>query len=396
MKKLIWLNVLVVLVLLAGCTASPAATPTAPAGSDLTPTETAAAQATVEPTAGPSDEPVAEPTAAPTDGTAGDAGGELKVLVHDSFSASEEVIREFESQNNIKLNFIKGGDAGSALNQAILSKDAPPADILYGVDNSFLSRALDEGIFEPYQASALEEIPAEFKLDEENRALPVDYGDVCINYDQAFFTEKNLAVPASLEDLAKPEYKDMLVVENPSTSSPGLAFLIATVSHFGPDGYLDYWQSLKDNGMVVVNDWEAAYYTNFSGSSGRGPQPMVVSYATSPAAEMIFAETRPETAPTASITAPGTCFRQVEFVGILKGTQNRAAAEKFVDFLLSKTFQEDIPMQMFVYPVLPSAELPADFQQYALQADQPAVMAPAEIAANRDAWIQAWNEAILK
>ena len=174
------------------------------------------------------------------------------------------------------------------LNQAILTKDAPLADVLFGVDNTFLSRALDADIFEAYQSPVLSEIPDEFKLDPSNRALPVDYGDVCINYDKNYFAENNLAVPQTLEDLAKPEYKDLLVVENPATSSPGLAFLLATLAHFG-DGYLDYWQSLKENGVVVVDGWETAYYTNFSASSGKGPQPMVVSYASSPAAEVFFA-----------------------------------------------------------------------------------------------------------
>ena len=165
------------------------------------------------------------------------------------------------------------------------------------------------------------------------------------------------AVPQSLEDLTKPEYNGLLVVENPATSSTGLAFLLATVAHFG-DSFTDYWQALKDNGVVVVDGWETAYYTNFSGSSGHGPQPMVVSYGTSPAAEVIFAEKPMDDAPTASILGPDTCFRQIEFVGILKGTEQRALAEKFVDFMLGKQFQEDVPLQMFVYPVNPNAALP--------------------------------------
>src|SRR4029453_12550248 len=174
-----------------------------------------------------------------------------------------------------KLVFLKSGDAGAALNKAILTKDAPLADVLFGVDNTFLSRALEGDIFEAYASPALSEIPKQFKIDPSNRALPVDYGDVCINYDQAYFADKNLAVPQSLEDLTKPEYKGLLVVEKPATSSTGLAFLLATVAHYG-DSFTQYWQSLKDNGVVVVDGWETAYYTNFSVSSGKGPQPIVV------------------------------------------------------------------------------------------------------------------------
>ena len=319
----------------------------------------------------------------------------ITVMTHDSFSVSENVVKSFEEANNAKVVFLQSGDAGAVLNKAILTKDAPLADVLFGVDNTFLSRALEGDIFEAYESPALSVIPEQFKLDPSNRALPVDYGDVCINYDKAYFAEKDLAVPQSLEDVTKPEYEGLLVVENPATSSTGLAFLLATVAHFG-DAFTEYWQALKDNGVVVVDGWETAYYTNFSGSSGKGPQPMVVSYGTSPAAEVIFAETPLDDAPTASILGPDTCFRQIEFVGILKGTQQRALAEKFVDFMLSEQFQEDVPLQMFVYPVLPDAALPDEFTKYAQAPEQTASLAPDVIAEKRDEWIQAWTDVVLK
>jgi thiamine transport system substrate-binding protein len=319
----------------------------------------------------------------------------LTIMTHDSFSVSEEVVKSFEEANHATVVFLQSGDTGAVLNKAILTRDAPLADLLFGVDNTFLSRALEADIFEPYESATLNEITAEFKLDTSNRALPVDYGDVCINYDKVYFTDNDLAVPQSLEDLTKPEYEGLLVVENPATSSTGLAFLLATVAHFG-DSFTGYWQALRDNGVVVVDGWETAYYTNFSGSSGRGPQPMVVSYGTSPAAEVIFAETPLDDAPTASILGPDTCFRQIEFVGILKGTQQRALAEKFVDFMLGVQFQEDVPLQMFVYPVNPNAALPDEFTRYAQAPEQTAALAPDVIAENRDAWIQTWTDVVLK
>jgi thiamine transport system substrate-binding protein len=317
----------------------------------------------------------------------------LTVMTHDSFAVSEDVVKAFEQANNAKVSFVQSGDAGETLNKAILSKDAPLADVLYGVDNTFLSRALSAGIFESYQSPALNDVADEFRLDSTNQVAPVDFGDVCINYDKNYFTQNNLQVPGSLEDLAKAEYKDLLVTENPATSSTGLAFLLATRAHFG-DGYLDYWKSLKENGVVVVDGWETAYYTNFSGSTGKGPQPMVVSYGSSPAAEVVYASTPASDAPTASVIGPDTCFRQIEFVGILKGTKNRALAEKFVDFMLSTQFQEDMPLQMFVYPVNQKATLPDAFTKYAQVPAQPATLSPEEIAANRDAWIEAWTEAM--
>jgi thiamine transport system substrate-binding protein len=263
------------------------------------------------------------------------------------------------------------------------------------VDNTFLSRALEAGIFEAHASPLLTQVPDAFELDPEQRALPVDYGDVCLNYDIAWFDEHGLAVPATLDDLLDPAYNGLLVVENPVTSSTGLAFLLATIAAYGEDGYLDYWSGLRDNGLVVVDDWGSAYYTDFSGSSGRGPQPLVVSYASSPAAEFIYADPPVEAAPTASVVAPGTCFRQVEFAGILAGTPNRRLAEKFIDFMLDLQFQEDMPLQMFVYPVNENAQLPPEFIQWAQVSEAPAGLAPALIAANRDRWIADWAEVVL-
>ena len=317
----------------------------------------------------------------------------ITIMTHDSFAIGEDVVKAFEADNNAKVSFIQSGDAGAMLNQAVLTKNAPIADVLFGVDNTFLSRALEADIFEAYQSPALSDVADEFKLDPSNRALPVDYGDVCINYDKTYFTENNLAVPLSFEDLTKPEYKGLLVVENPATSSPGLAFLLATRAHFG-EGYLDYWERLKANEIIVVDGWETAYYTNFSASSGKGPQPMVVSYASSPAAEVFFASEPLTDSPTASIVASGMCFRQIEFIGILKNGQNKELAQKFVDFMLSQKFQEDMPLNMFVYPVNKNAQLPEVFTSFAQVAESPAVLSYSEIAFNRDLWIEAWTKAM--
>jgi thiamine transport system substrate-binding protein len=319
----------------------------------------------------------------------------LTVLTHDSFAISEAVIAQFEAEHGVRVEFVRGGDTGTALNQAILTRENPLADVFFGVDNTFLTRALDEELFIPYDSPLLAQIPDAFKIDPENRTLPVDYGDVCINYDKAYFAAHNLPIPAALEDLTDPQYAGLLVVQNPATSSPGLAFLMATIAHFGEDGYLDFWRDLKENGLVVVSNWETAYYTNFSGSTGQGPQPMVVSYGSSPAAEVIFAETELDQAPTGSIIGPNTCFRQIEFVGILANTANPDLARTFIDFMLSVPFQEDIPLQMFVFPVNPNASLPEAFIEHVDVPDQPASLPPELIEANREAWINAWLEAVL-
>ena len=323
---------------------------------------------------------------------------ELQVMTHNSFSISEEVIAQFEEEQNVQVQFLQAGDAGKMLNQAILSRDNPQADLIYGLDNTFLSRALEADILEPYAADGLAEIPTELQLDPQNRVVPVDYGDVCLNYDRAYFEEHDLPVPQSLVELTQPEYEGLLVVENPASSSPGLAFLVVTVGVFGEEGYLDFWADLRENDLLVVDGWNTAYYGEFSGGAGsEGTRPLVVSYATSPAAEVYFSEEELTEPPTGAITAPGTCFRQIEFAGILKGTENEELAQEFIEFLLSAQFQTDIPLQMWVFPANNRIKLPeSPFTYFADSADQPVEVSPEAIEAQREAWIEAWTETVLR
>jgi thiamine transport system substrate-binding protein len=318
----------------------------------------------------------------------------LTVMTHDSFAISEDVVAIFEQEYGVEVRFLQSGDAGTMLNQAILSREAPLADVLYGVDNTFLSRALAEDIFLAYESPRLESIPDAFQLDGQHRAIPIDYGDVCLNYDIAYFQDAEINPPADLDALTQPEYESLLVVENPATSSPGLAFLLATIGHFGSDGYLDYWADIRANDVLVVNDWETAYYCEFSHSGGT--RPIVVSYGSSPPAEVYFAEEELSEPPTGVVTANTSCFRQIEFAGILRGTENEDLAQAWIDFMLSIEFQEDMPLNMFVYPVISQAELPSVFAQYAVIPAETAYVAPDDIAAQRDAWIDAWTQAVLR
>lgn len=318
----------------------------------------------------------------------------LTVMTHDSFAVSQEVMAAFQDKYQIMVKFIEAGDTGTAVNKAVLSKNAPLADVFYGVDNTFLSRALNEDIFEPYDSPSLVDIPSQFILDPQKRALPVDFGDVCLNYEKVYFEGRGLVPPANLDDLLKPEYQGLLVVENPATSSPGLAFLLATIGTYGEDGYLAYWEGLVANGVKVVNDWESAYYTEFSRWGGQ--YPLVVSYGSSPPFEMIFAEEPLDEPPTAAMIGDGSCYRQIEFVGILRGTKNRDLAEKFIDFMLSTRFQEDIPLQMYVFPVNPNAALDERFNQYLAIPENPVVLDPTAIDAQRETWIKDWTETVLR
>ena len=316
-------------------------------------------------------------------------------MTHDSFDVSKELVESFEKENGVKIRFLKSGDAGAALIQAILSKKNPLADVFFGVDNSFLSRALTADIFQRYNSPLLEKIPAHLKLDDQNRLLPVDYGDVCLNYDKAWFTRKGLAPPTSLSDLIKPDYKSLTVVENPATSSPGMAFLLATIGHFGEDKYLQFWKELRNNDVLVAGGWEDAYFGHFTAAS-KGDRPIVVSYASSPPAAVYYSEEALTEAPTAAVVTDGAAFRQIEFVGILKGSKNIALAEKFVDFMLSLPLQEDIPLKMFVFPSNSEAKLPEVFVQHAVVSNKPVMVDPARIDAMRDSWIEDWTTAVLR
>ncbi len=323
-----------------------------------------------------------------------DYGRTLTVMTHDSFSVSADVVAEFEQANQVNLRFLESGDAGSLVNRAILSKGNPLADVLFGIDNTFFSRAIAADIFEPYKPAALDKVASDLNLDPENRLTPIDSGYVNFNYEKAAFGDGKLPLPTTLRDLTKPEYKGKIVVPSPTTSSPGLAFMLTTIATFGTEGdypWTQFWADLRANDVQVVDSWDTAYYTNFSGSSGKGAQPIVLSYASSPPAEVIFSEGKYTEPPTANLLIPGASFRQIEFAGILKGTQNQELAQKWIDYMLSTRFQEDMPLQMFVYPVNGDATLPTEFQQWSPIPPDPATLPADEIASNRDAWLQEWT-----
>jgi thiamine transport system substrate-binding protein len=317
------------------------------------------------------------------------------LMTHDSFAVSKSVFAEFEEQTGYHVKVLKSGDAGAAVNQAILVKDDPVADAFFGVDNTFLTQALDADLFVPYTAKGLDGVEPELlEADPEHRVTPIDHANVCINDDRGWFgRDGHPAPPASLDDLTEPEYRDLLVVENPVSSSPGLAFLLATISAYGEDGWQEYWQQLRDNGVRVVDGWEEAYYTDFTAGGG-GDRPLVVSYATDPAADVVFSDGK-KTTPTVGVV-DGTCFAQTEFAGELTNAGNPAGAQALVDFMLTRTFQADIPLQMYVYPSVTATPLPKVFRDFAPPPDESFAMTPAEIGANRRAWQDEWTDIVLR
>jgi thiamine transport system substrate-binding protein len=316
-------------------------------------------------------------------GSGDDSAGRKVVLVtHDSFAMSKDVLAAFTKKTGITIDVRKLGDAGALTNQLVLTKGSPIGDVAFGVDNTFASRALDEGVFEPYEVKV--DGPAEYEVDDSNRLTAVDIGDVCLNIDPAALKAKNVPEPKTYADLVKPEYKDMLVVEDPATSSPGLAFLLGSIAKLG-DGWQYYWTTLKANGVKVVSGWEEAYTQDFSGSSGKGPRPIVVSYASSPAAELDD-QGNPRTK-----AVLDTCFRQVEYAGVLKNAAHADDAKKVMDFLLSADFQQQVPDQMYVYPTRKGVALPEAWQKAAPLPTASAQLPASQIQQNRERWINEWR-----
>jgi thiamine transport system substrate-binding protein len=314
----------------------------------------------------------------------------LKLVAHDSFAeaVTGETFQAFTDDTGIEVEVLSAGDAGSMVTSAVLTSGNPIADVMFGIDDTFLSRAIDGDVFDPYTSSLIGSVPSQLKLGAEDTVTPIDFGDVCLNYDKKWFETTKLHIPTRLDDLRVNIYASALVVEHPATSSPGLAFMLATIAEFGEDGWLDYWRDLRAAGVKVVPDWDTAYYADFIPYGG--DRSLVVSYASSPPAEVIFADEPIDEAPTGVIE--GGCYRQVEFAGVLRGTEYPEAAGELVDFMLSVDFQETIPLTWFVFPANADAELPIEFTKYTVIPQSPAQLDPRTIADNRETWLKQWVE----
>jgi thiamine transport system substrate-binding protein len=318
------------------------------------------------------------------------SGVTITLVTHDSFTLSEGILEQFTAESGVTVELSAAGDAGELVARSVLTAGDPEGDVLFGIDSTFLQRGLDAGLFVPYASPLLADVPDELQLDPEHRVTPIDVGDVCVNWWADALPASG--PPRSLEDLAEPEYAATFVTPHPESSSPGFAFLLATIARFGEDGWQDYWRRLAEGGVAVTSGWSDAYYGHFV--AGGGDRALVTSYATSPVAEVVFAESPIDEPPTGVLT--DGCYRQIEFAGVLAGTDHPEAAAKLVDFLLSPTVQEDIPLSMFVMPANSRAEVPEEFQRWGVEVSDPLMLDPAEIERNRAAWTEEWVEIVLR
>ncbi len=326
------------------------------------------------------------------EGDGGDKGDSKTVVVatHDSWAMSKDVLKQFTEETGYTAKVEPNGDAGQLTNKLVLTKGSPIADLVYGIDNTFASRAVDEGVLADYTPKDLPSSVSDYALDDPADAAkltPVDFGDVCVNIDDVWFRDHEATPPATLADLTNPDYKDLFVTPGASTSSPGLAFLLATIAEYGDDGWQDYWEKLMANGTKITAGWSDAYEVDFTAGGGHGDRPIVLSYASSPPFTIPKGETRPTTS-----SLPGTCFRQVEYAGVLEGAKNPKGAQAFLDFMEQRSFQEALPENMYVFPVDDGAALPADWASYAKVPPHPYTVPAADIAKNRDTWLREWTD----
>jgi thiamine transport system substrate-binding protein len=311
----------------------------------------------------------------------------VRMLTHDSFVLSDQLITQLKEDTGITLEIVSVGDAGSMVAGAILASGNPTGDLLFGVDNTLLARALEADTFAPYESPELANVLPALRPGTE-AVTPIDYGDVCINIDDRWFAERDVVTPTTLEDLIDPTYKGMLVVQDPATSSPGLAFLLSTIARYGDD-WPNYWRALRDNDVQVSGSWSDAYFGAFSQAGG--DRPLVVSYATSPPAEIVYAEEpKPETVST-SVMVDG-CYRQIEYAGVLRGAANPEGAKQVIDWLLSAPVQADIPLNMFVFPAREGVALPQVFVDFAADVPDPLQLPPDVVSANLNEWLVTWGE----
>jgi len=318
------------------------------------------------------------------------SGGPVVLVTHESFKLPREVERQFEEESGYDLQVRAAGDAGTLTTKLVLTKDNPTGDAAFGIDNTFASRAVDEGVFADLDVS----LPAgaeEYALDGDAADVlaPIDNGNVCVNVDRTWFASHDLEPPASFEDLTDPAYRGLFVTPSALSSSPGLAFLLATIAEYG-DEWPDYWERLMANDTLVVDGWEDAYFGDFTQGGANGSRPIVLSYDSSPAFTLAD-----DGASTTSALL-GTCFRQVEYAGVLEGAENPEGARALIEFLLSDTVQRELPESMFVFPVVDGVELPKAWEKHAQQPSSPYRLDPAEIAANREAWLEEWRDIVTR
>ncbi len=315
-------------------------------------------------------------------GAAMGASQKLTVYTYSSFPVSlvDTIKNHFLKTYQTKVEFRSFSDTGPLFNELIQDKQAPQADLVIGLDNNYLNKAVEKDLFQPYKPKAAAKIRPELVFDPQYRMIPFDYGYVVFNYDR----ERLGRVPKSHRDLLDPYYKGKIIIENPLTSSPGQVFLLTTIALYGETGYLDYWRQLKQNLLTITPGWDEAY-----GIYTAGEAPIVLSYGTSPVYHLLYDKTERYQA----MVLDEAAYAQIEGMSIVKGSVNLKGAQQLVEYLLSTEFQSLIPESQFMYPATIDAKLPASFR-IAAQAKRILNLPTDQVAAKLDRWLADWEKAV--
>ncbi|MBI4043074.1 MAG: thiamine ABC transporter substrate-binding protein [Deltaproteobacteria bacterium] len=308
---------------------------------------------------------------------------ELVIYTYSSFTSEwglqPKVIPPFEKECHCKVRVVGTEDTGAMLNRLLLEGEKTKADVVIGIDNSLAHKALDGNLLLAYQPAGLSNVPEELLFDKSFRLIPFDYSYYAIIYD----SEKLPNPPRSLRELANPLYRRKIILEDPRTSTPGLGFLLWSVGVFG-EKYLEFWHSLKPNILTISPGWDMAY-----GMFTKGEAPMVLSYITSPAYHRIHEKSERYKA---ALFSEGH-YLQIEGAGIVASTDQLELARKFIDYLLSVSFQQYVPLHNYMFPVNRKTPLPEAFTKLPMP-KKTILLPPEQVRQSLDRWFQEWRAAL--
>ncbi len=307
---------------------------------------------------------------------------ELVIYTYSSFASgiAQKVLPIFEKQNNVKVKLLSFGDAGNVLARLILEKDQPKADVVIGLDQPLLKRAISEGLLIKFVPENISMIKNKELLDMRGYGIPFDYGAIALVYN----TEKINNPPKSFKELLDERFKRKLVVQDPRTSSTGLSFMLWTVAVFGEDGFLDYWKSLKNNILTITPGWDEAFSMLETGEAD-----IMVSYATDGA----YSYHEYGSLKYLPVVMEEGAFVQIEYAAIVKGSKNIELAKKFIEFVLSKEFQSHVPLNQWMYPVV-EIELPKAYK-YAPKIDKVLPFDYSIFEQKGKDWLEKWAEVMI-
>ena len=306
----------------------------------------------------------------------------LTVYTYESFVSEwgpgPKVKAAFEKTCDCTVNFVGVADGVALLNRLKLEGASSKADVVVGLDTNLIAEAKETGLFEAsgIDASAAK-VPGGFKDDV---FVPYDYGHFAVVYDTQ--TLKN--PPKSLKELVEGDPSQKIAIQDPRTSTPGLGLLLWVKSVYG-DKAPEAWAKLKDRVLTVTPGWSESY-----GLFTKGEVPMVLSYTTSPAYHMVAEHS--ERYQAASFEEGH--YIQIEVAGLLKNAPEKELGKTFLSFILTPGFQDAIPENNWMMPVITTSQPLPDAFNKLVQPTKTFLMSPEEVAKNRKAWIDEWLTAM--